>query len=515
VLPIVRGGLIEEEVGVRVQRRLSTCSLFLVLASGIVLAQEPAVIGYLISVPADEEKADEVSLADEVTCTRGGQALRFEEGMPVFAGDAIETGKGAQVGVAFLDSSVITLRPASRLVVTDYAYPQKREPTHVELTKGRGFFAVNPRPADAHFFVKMPVGEVEVKGTKFEIYASWTGDAYEGRVAVTNGNVTLTWAHAGGLDVKAGEKTLLHMDASVVPELANAQTVDVQKGNMSKAECKLIEACACSCIEVNLGKKNDVKIKSLLKNTDGSKTSTKITEINGHRTYLSSQTKNADKKVVAKTLESGDKRQWYEDNGSSQVSVKLKGDSGTMRIKLFNNFQESPVPTRGKHGRATTSQLYSEVLTFTGTVTKGADGSLHGEGVTKDGDRIVLDERTDAAGTFIRTQSYSLVDPADTSKITTVVFATETSASGVVTQYTTTFDPGATTGTQTIVTTAVDGTKTTTQVAVNATVDGDGHYVVVPGSEQNLGTVVPASPPPPITIVGDTILTQPQRPASP
>src|SRR4051812_19883218 len=65
----------------------------------------------------------EVSLAigtSRITGERGSEAV--VRGMPVMAGDRIETDRGGHVHLRFVDGAYVSVRPGSRLTIESYVY---------------------------------------------------------------------------------------------------------------------------------------------------------------------------------------------------------------------------------------------------------------------------------------------------------------------------------------------------------------------------------------------------------
>jgi len=464
-------------------------------------AQEVPVVGYVVPIPSDDETADLPESA--AFCIRHGERLAAEEGMPLCAGDEIVSGDDTAIGVAFLDDSAVTLRPASRLVINDYAYPEKRHPTHLELKDGCAFFSVNPRPDDSHFFVRSSLGTVEVKGTAFEITTKVVKGQYDTTVRVTNGTVTLTpsqvanAATTNAVDISSGTQVLLHVITDLVGGLPTGP-ITINKGNLTAKQMKAALAGAITDVKVNTAKNGKVTIKSTVKNPDGSSAVTSVTEINGVRKILNYMVKDSLKHSVEKITENANSFSYFEDSGKSKLTEKVaaKTNSGKLTCSLLNTFTGT--------GKA-------EV--FSGTDSKQADGTLTGHGVSKKtGDTVDTERKTLADGTVVKTQTYHLKQ-AD-GQIQTVVFVTQLFIDGTSTKSTVVFAPGAATGTETSSHTGLDGTAQASTATVSTTKLPDGSFQLI-GPPIGGAATPPLTPPSKIIQTNVTRIENPELPVSP
>ncbi|HYG76485.1 MAG TPA: FecR domain-containing protein [Planctomycetota bacterium] len=439
------------------------CALALTFTCSLLPADEPQPVGYLIRPTSDVnlDAAEEVAEIEQPATsfvTRNGQKTPVVEGMEVYQNDLISTEKAGSIAVVFLDSTAVTLRESSALRINDYSYPAKKSPTHVSLEAGKAFFSINPRPADAHFFVKTALGQVEVKGTKFEIFTHADGAGYKTTVAVTDGTVTVKPDGQGGVDLLAGALAVLSIASQNVVGFSGAQ-VDLTKGNVSKDQIKTMKAGAITDVIVSTGKKNDVKISSISKNPDGTITYIKLTEVNSVATKIQTSVKNAAGKIIIKISESAGKISASFVDGTLSIKQKLVGGTGTVQIKDNSN-----------------------KASYKGTVTTLADGTEVSDGVAKDKSRLVITKQTLADGTIIKTR--------------------------------TTFAAGASEGSRVTEILTRDGGKTTyTEAVSNQLING---LFTAIGPKTGEGATPPRPEgPPAIVTAGDTVIVPDSSPVSP
>jgi len=487
--------------------------------------QELPVVGYVVPVPSDDDNADAPDTG--AFCVRNGERLAAEEGMPLCAGDELVSSDNSAVGIAFVDDSAVTLRPSSRLVINDYAYPGKRRPTHLELKDGCAFFSVHPRPDDSHFFVRSPQGTLEVKGTKFELTTKVLNGVYDTTVRVTNGTISLTPSGSDAIDISSGTQLLLHVITGTVMGAAPAP-MTITKNNLTAKQMKAAEAGAIAIVKVDAAKNGRLTVTSKINNSDGTTSNTRVTEISGVRTLLVYRVTDPKKKLVESITETKTSFSYFEDNGKSKINEKVSGPKKTGRLSatLLNTYTGT--------GKA-------EV--FTGTDSMSADGTLTGHGVNKTtGDTVDAERKILADGTVVKTQTYQLKQ-AD-GQIQTVVFVTQLFVDGSTTKTTAVFPPGTSSsskatappvvappfpptppggggalppgiGTQTTVHTGTDGIVTTYTASVIYIRLPDGTFQIIPGTEKPIGGALPPlTPPSKIIETNTTRIENPELPVS-
>jgi len=160
--------------------RILVCGLLLA-AAGVAWAAAAAV--------------GEVSLAIGVGRLIGGdgQAKSIARGLPVHAGDRIETEQGGHVHLRFVDGAFVSVRPGSRLFIETYNYDAVRpqdsairfrlEQGVVRAISGKGAEAARER-----FRLNTPIAALGVRGTDFVVLA----EPERVRVAIYSGAIVLT-----------------------------------------------------------------------------------------------------------------------------------------------------------------------------------------------------------------------------------------------------------------------------------------------------------------------------------
>lgn len=363
--------------------------LFLALSCLTAFCAEQQPVGYLVQTAIDDEideaDAEKAAPAIDAVCMRNGEKVEVSDGMEIFASDVISTSATGTVAVVFLDSSAVTLRPASRIKIDDYVYPAQRAPTHLSLETGKAFFSVNPRPDDAHFFIKTVTGQVEVKGTKFEVFQSANNAGVATQVAVTSGKVTLVPNGSGGIDIMDGTMVVLSVASTNITSINTGQSageISYSKTNLDKNAIKALKLGAVTDVVVSTGKKNDVKISSVHTNVDGTKTFIKLTEINEKAVTTQTTVKGIDGKVISTIKE-----------GKGKKSISMIDNGLAIKESLTNGTGKASVK------EASTKKSWS------GTAKILADGTEVTDCTNKkDGTRIVLTRLLQADGTLIKTK---------------------------------------------------------------------------------------------------------------
>lgn len=121
--------------------------------------------------------------AGRVTITLGiveavaaeGSVRRLQRGDPVFQGETLRTGPQGRGQIRFTDRGVLSLRPDTVLVISDYAY-EGNDPAagrqQLNLDRG-GFRTQTGRVAGANrqaYRVQTPVAVIGIRGTVFDAH---------------------------------------------------------------------------------------------------------------------------------------------------------------------------------------------------------------------------------------------------------------------------------------------------------------------------------------------------------
>ena len=137
----------------------------------------------------------EVSLAIGVSrlIDEDGHSSAIVRGMPVHAGERVETEEGGHVHLRFIDGAFVSVRPGSRLVIETYRYdPARPKDSAIRFTLERGVArSISGKGAEAakdRFRLNTPIAAIGVRGTDFVVLAGpeWV------RVAINSGAIVLS-----------------------------------------------------------------------------------------------------------------------------------------------------------------------------------------------------------------------------------------------------------------------------------------------------------------------------------
>lgn len=137
----------------------------------------------------------EVSLAIGVSrlIDEDGRSSAIVRGMPVHAGERVETEQGGHVHLRFIDGAFVSVRPGSRLVIETYRYdPARPKDSAIRFSLERGVArAISGKAAEAardRFRLNTPIAAIGVRGTDFVVLAGpeWV------RVAINSGAIVLS-----------------------------------------------------------------------------------------------------------------------------------------------------------------------------------------------------------------------------------------------------------------------------------------------------------------------------------
>ncbi len=123
------------------------------------------------SVAAAADAVGRVTAATgEITAAVDVSEVRsLKQGDPVFSGDTISTGPNARVRIVFSDSSILILRPSSRMVIAEFLHngDVREDRSTMSLIRG-GFRAVTGGIGQANpeaSLVETPVATIGIRGT--------------------------------------------------------------------------------------------------------------------------------------------------------------------------------------------------------------------------------------------------------------------------------------------------------------------------------------------------------------
>ena len=364
-------------------------------------------VGYLIDPQFndndnDNGKGEEPDATAVVSCIRKGESIQAQEGFEVYPGDVIVTGGNTEMGVAFLDSSAITLRASTRLAIDEYAYPAKLVPTRVTL-EGRAYFSVTPRPDNAHFFVRTLNGAVEVKGTQFQIYTNMNSDGktMNTQVGVTQGTISLKPLGSEAIDVTTGNSGSI---VSIVTQNVTGFTGSsetVSKGNIDKKTLAGLKKHALSGVQVNINKNGTIKIKASTFDADGNTTVARVTELAGGPLESMNYTiKDRHKRTVFNYRDTGKHvsiKRTFEDFKLSGTATAQGGPGSTRMGKgtlvdpvtgerfIGTVSADSINPAASPIGRINNANFSTNL---TGPITENVTNTIVFNGVAKDGTHV-------------------------------------------------------------------------------------------------------------------------------
>lgn len=141
--------------------------LTLLLAAGLLLGT---------NAQADQSRAGLFKVVKGgVSVQRGAQTLPASVGMEVQVADVIRTGNDGSAGLIFQDNSLLSLGPASRLVVDRFAFDSTTHEGQFETTLARGKLGVVSGKIAKHQLDAMkvytPTSILGIRGTEFVVEA--------------------------------------------------------------------------------------------------------------------------------------------------------------------------------------------------------------------------------------------------------------------------------------------------------------------------------------------------------
>ena len=171
--------------------RIFSAWLATLLWHGHTIALNPAVAA---SGGAPEPAAGKVSmvLGGAWLDAPGGERRRIEMGMPVAAGDFVQTEPNGHVHIRFIDNALVSVRPDSRLEIVRYEYNRGNpalSTVKFSLEEGvtRSISGAAASSARQRFRLNTPIAAIGVRGTDFVVSA--TRDSV--RALVNEGTIVL------------------------------------------------------------------------------------------------------------------------------------------------------------------------------------------------------------------------------------------------------------------------------------------------------------------------------------
>ena len=118
----------------------------------------------------------QVKTADgPVTVERGGASQPVAIGDHVFQSDTVVTGAGASVGITFVDNSMMSLGPDSRLALDKFQFDATTQDGVFDSSLQKGTLAVKSgqivKQTPEAMHIKTPAALLGVRGTEFVVRA--------------------------------------------------------------------------------------------------------------------------------------------------------------------------------------------------------------------------------------------------------------------------------------------------------------------------------------------------------
>lgn len=127
------------------------------------------------AAPARAEEARPIgmvkSVSGSVYVERGGQREQVAAGYRLMRGDWLETSRSGAVGVAFRDSTMISIGPETRVLLNEYAFEPAEGRFEFVLDLARGTLVyisgIIAKLMPEAVEIKTPASTVAVRGTRF------------------------------------------------------------------------------------------------------------------------------------------------------------------------------------------------------------------------------------------------------------------------------------------------------------------------------------------------------------
>lgn len=139
-----------------------------------------AVAAAVLSVAAQASDVGQIkSVRGAVHVERGGKQLPASAGMNVQEADVLITGADGAVGVTFLDNSLVSLGPSSRLGIDRYSFDSTTHAGRFDASLSKGTLAVISgkmvKQSPDAMRVRTPTSVMGVRGTEFAVQVGEPG----------------------------------------------------------------------------------------------------------------------------------------------------------------------------------------------------------------------------------------------------------------------------------------------------------------------------------------------------
>ncbi len=113
------------------------------------------------------------TVAGDAALLRGGSKLAVKVGDPVFEKDTVETGPNGTIGITFIDNTVLSAGPNSRLSLEDYKFDSSNFKGSMLADMRQGTLAVVSgdiaRSSPDAMKIRTPEAMLAVRGTRFVV----------------------------------------------------------------------------------------------------------------------------------------------------------------------------------------------------------------------------------------------------------------------------------------------------------------------------------------------------------
>ncbi len=139
-----------------------------------------AIGAVLLAAAAQASDVGEIkTVRGAVHIERGGTLLAASPGMNVRQSDVLVTGADGAVGVTFLDNSLLSLGPGSRLGIDHYSFDSTTHAGRFDSSLSKGTLAVVSgkmvKQSPDAMRVRTPTGVMGVRGTEFAVQVGESG----------------------------------------------------------------------------------------------------------------------------------------------------------------------------------------------------------------------------------------------------------------------------------------------------------------------------------------------------
>jgi hypothetical protein len=138
------------------------------------LAAMLLVLATAASAAAQEQQIGQINtMTGAVTADRAGQHLPLKIGDPVYQKDVVETGKDSTVGITFVDNSVFSTGPESRLALDQFHFDSNNFHGDMLAKLQKGTLSVVSgdiaRSSPGNMKIETPTAILGVRGTTFAV----------------------------------------------------------------------------------------------------------------------------------------------------------------------------------------------------------------------------------------------------------------------------------------------------------------------------------------------------------